>query len=196
MNYFKKTRLKSLGILVSALTLYSCSNTDEVVAAVNEGEFITTVTLVFTPTSPGKTITLQYKDLDGEGANAPVITMNNKFERFKTYNGTVSFRDDFASPAIDITPEIIVEALEHQMFFQTTGTLQPISYARNPTNFDKNGKPLGLQFIFTTAGAASGTLRASLRHGPNKNAPNVSLGDITNAGGATDIAVDFNIDIE
>lgn len=196
MNNRKQHFFKFFALVFSALVLNSCSNTDDVVAPANEGEFITTVRLQFVPTTAGKTIVLEYKDLDGEGANAPQISISSPFERSKTYNGSITFRDDLAIPAIDITPEIIAEATEHQMFFQTTGTLQPFTYSKNPSNFDKNGKPLGLEFTFTTTTAATGTLRASLRHGPNKNASNVALGDITNASGATDIEVDFPITVE
>jgi hypothetical protein len=59
---------------------------------------------------------------------------------------------------------------------------------------DSKGMPLGLQLVFTTT-AASGILRVTLRHGPNKNVEGVSGGDITNAGGATDATVDFQIKV-
>jgi hypothetical protein len=169
---------------------------DDALTPVNEVEFITTVNIVFTPTSGGKKVTLEFKDLDGEGANEPIVTISSAFEKATTYNGIVSFRNDLANPAIDITPEIIEEALEHQMFYQTTGNLNPILYATTKSNLDSKGMPLGLQSVFTTTTAASGTLRVSLRHGPNKNGQGVSSGDITNAGGATDAAVDFPIKVE
>jgi hypothetical protein len=184
-------------LMLVMLSFISCTNDKKSeVSPVNEGEFITTVRLVFTPTTAGKSITLEFKDLDGEGANAPIITVSSPFEQSKTYNGVITFRDDLANPSIDITPEIIEEALEHQIFYQTTGNLNPLKYANTKSNFDSNGRPLGLQSLFKTTTAASGVLRISLRHSPNKNALNVANGDITNAGGATDIAVDFNITVE
>ncbi|SHN52144.1 hypothetical protein SAMN05444395_101348 [Flavobacterium fryxellicola] len=192
----KNATICSLLLLVM-VTFSSCTNDENIeLSPVNEGEFITTVRLVFTPTTAGKSVTLEFKDLDGEGANAPVITVSSPFDQSKTYNGVITFRDDLANPAIDITPEIIEEALEHQMFYQTTGNLNPLKYADTKSNFDSKGKPLGLQSVFKTTTAASGLLRISLRHGPNKNGLNVASGDITNAGGATDIAVDFNITVE
>ena len=49
----------------------------------------------------------------------------------------------------------------------------------------------------TATGAASvGTLKVTLRHEPNKSAAGVVGGDITNAGGETDIEVEFPIVIE
>lgn len=172
-----------------------CSQ-DDTLTPVNEVEFITTVNIVFTATSGGKKVTLEFKDLDGEGANEPIVTVSSAFEKATTYNGIVSFGNDLANPAIDITPEIIAEALEHQMFYQTTGNLNPILYANTKYNLDSKGMPLGLQSVFTTTTAASGILRVTLRHGPNKNGQGVSSGDITNAGGATDAAVDFPIKVE
>jgi hypothetical protein len=184
-------------LMLVMLSFSSCTNDkNSEVSPVNEGEFITTVRLVFTPTTAGKSVILEFKDLDGEGANAPIISISSPFEQSKTYNGVITFRDDLANPSIDITPEIIEEALEHQIFYQTTGNLNPLKYANTNSNFDNKGKPLGLQSVFKTTTAASGILRISLRHGPNKNALNVANGDITNAGGATDIAVDFNITVE
>ena len=182
--------------LVAALTFSSCSNDDDnPPPPVNEEELITTVTAIYTPVGGGTAVTLQYKDLDGEGANAPVITVSSPFEKNKTYNGTVTFKNELANPAEDITPEIVEEGDEHQLFYQTTGTLNPFTYGTATSNFDKNGKPVGLQSVFATTGAASGTLTITLRHEPNKSAANVAAGDITNAAGSTDAEVTFSISV-
>lgn len=189
-------RIYQKASMVMLLLFAAGCTQDDVLISVNEIEFITTVNIVFTPTSGGKKVTIEFKDLDGEGANEPIVTVSSAFEKATTYNGIVSFRNDLANPAIDITPEIIEEALEHQMFYQTTGNLNPIRYANTKSNLDSKGMPLGLQSVFTTTTAASGILRVTLRHGPNKNGQGVSGGDITNAGGATDAAVDFPIKVE
>ncbi|MFA9191934.1 type 1 periplasmic binding fold superfamily protein [Flavobacterium sp. FZUC8N2.13] len=181
--------------LVTALTFSSCSNDDDTPKPVNEEELITTVTAIYTPVGGGTAITLQYKDLDGEGANAPVITVSGPFAKNKTYNGTVTFKNDLANPAEDITPEILEEGLDHQLFYQTTGTLNAFTYGTAASNFDTNGKPIGLQSVFVTTEAASGTLTITLRHEPNKSAANVASGDITNAGGSTDAEVTFSISV-
>ncbi|PTD13647.1 hypothetical protein [Flavobacterium columnare] len=82
--------------LVTALTFSSCSNDDDTPEPVNEEELITTVTAIYTPVGGGPAVTLQYKDLDGEGANAPVITVSSAFAKNKTYNGTVTFNPNYA----------------------------------------------------------------------------------------------------
>ena len=181
--------------LITALTFSSCTKDDVTPEPVNEEELITTVTAIYTPEGGGTAITLQYKDLDGEGANAPVIDVSGNFERNKTYNGVVTFKNELANPAEDITAEVIEEGDEHQVFYQKTGTLNAFTYGTASSNFDKNGKPLGLQSVFTTTGAANGTLKITLRHEPNKSAANVASGDITNAGGSTDPEVTFTISV-
>lgn len=190
----KKIKFYALA-LVTALTFSSCSNDDDDPIPVNEEELITTVTAIYTPVGGGTAVTLQYKDLDGEGANAPVITVSSAFAKNKTYNGTVTFKNELANPAEDITPEIVEEGEEHQIFYQKTGTLNAFTYGTASSNFDKNGKPVGLQSIFTTTEAASGTLTITLRHEPNKSATNVASGDITNAAGSTDAEVSFPISV-
>ena len=190
------TKMKFFALaLMATLTFSSCSTDDPIDAPVNEEELITTVTAIYTPVGGGTAITLQYKDLDGEGANAPVITVSGNFEKNKTYNGVLTFKNELANPAEDITPEIVEEGTAHQLFYQTTGTLNAFSYGMATSNFDSNGKPVGLQSVFTTTAAATGTLTITLRHQPNKAATNVDKGDITNAGGATDAEVSFTISV-
>lgn len=195
MKTIQKFKFYALA-LVTALTFSSCSNDDDNPAPpVNEEELITTVTAIYTPVGGGTAVTLQYKDLDGEGANAPVITVSGAFAKNKTYNGTVTFKNELANPDEDITPEIVEEGAEHQLFYQKTGTLNAFTYGSASSNFDKNGKPVGLQSVFTTTEAASGTLTITLRHEPNKSATNVASGDITNAAGSTDAEVSFPISV-
>lgn len=191
----KKFKFYALA-LVTALTFSSCSNDeDNPEPPVNEEELITTVTAIYTPVGGGTAITLQYKDLDGVGANAPVITVSSAFAKNKTYNGVVTFKNELANPAQDITPEIVEEGVDHQLFYQTTGTLNAFTYGTASSNFDKNGKPVGLQSVFTTTEVASGNLTITLRHEPNKSGADVANGDITNAKGSTDAEVSFPISV-
>lgn len=179
--------------LVAALTFSSCSNDDD--KPVNEEELITTVTAVFTPVGGGTNITLQYKDLDGDGANPPVISVSGAFAKNKTYNGAVTYKNESVNPVEDITPEIITEGVDHQVFYQKTGNLNAFTYGTATSNFDINGKPVGLQSVFVTTVDAAGELTITLRHEPTKNAANVSNGDITNAAGSTDAAVTFAVSV-
>jgi hypothetical protein len=100
------------------------------------------------------------------------------------------------NPAEDITEEIKELALEHQVFYQKTGGINNIIYADTPSNKDLNGNPVGLESVFTTTGVATGTITITLKHEPNKSAPNVANGDIKNAEGTTDVEVTFDIVVE
>ncbi|MBF4984188.1 type 1 periplasmic binding fold superfamily protein, partial [Nonlabens mediterrranea] len=57
---------------------------------------------------------------------------------------------------------------------------------------DANGNPLGLDTTFTTGAAGTGTLTIVLRHEPLK--PND--GTLLNAGGETDVQVEFDLDVQ
>ena len=199
LNTKKMKNLKITTLtLIAVLAFSSCSKDDDTLAVtppVNEEELITTVTAIYTPQGGGTAITLQYKDLDGDGPNAPVITVSGDFAQSKTYDGAVTFKNEAANPVEDITPEITTEGVDHQLFYQKTGTLNAFIYGTSPSNLDTNGKPIGLQSVFTTTGAATGTLKITLRHQPSKSAANVASGDITNAAGNTDAEVSFNITV-
>ena len=196
-NNFASKQLKIAAIaLVATLTFSSCNKDDDNQdPPVNEEEVITTVTATYTPVGGGTAITLLYKDLDGDGPKAPVVTVSSAFEANKTYNGAVTVKNEAAIPAQDITAEIIEEGVDHQLFYQKTGTLNAFTYATTPSNLDKNGKPVGLQSVFTTTDVASGDLTITLRHQPNKSGANVAAGDITNAAGSTDFEVTFKISV-
>jgi len=188
----KTIKFLSLSLIATAF-FTSCSSDDNASGgAVNEEEVITTLTA--TLTGGGQVITLTSRDLDGaEGPNAPIITVSGNFAPNTTYNGSLDLLNEAASPAESITEEIFDEADEHQFFFNVSNALGSFAYAA-PN--DENGHPVGINFTLATgATAGTGTLRVVLRHQPNKSATNVSNGDITNAGGETDIEVNFPITV-
>lgn len=156
-----------------------------------EEELITTLEYVLktTPDDPG--ITLRFEDLDGDGGNDPVIT-GGTLQQFTSYTGTITLLNESEDPAENITEEIDEEDEEHQLFFQSTIDGIDVDY----TDEDDDGNPLGLTTTLTTGAAETGTLTITLRHEPNKEAAGVSNGDITNAGGETDIEVTFDIEIQ
>lgn len=175
-------------VLVTILTFTSCSNNDP--EEVNEEELITTVTT--TLTGAGTTITLKSKDLDGDGPNAPVITVSGDLKANTTYTGATTFLNEIANPVDDITIEVKEEGDAHQLFYQAPAAIGSFTY----TDTDINGKPIGLAFeLRTGAAAATGNLTITLRHLPVKTASGVASGDITNAGGATDALVTFPVKV-
>jgi len=183
----KHLKLTSFALLV--FTLFSCSNDDNP-APVNEEEVITTIKV--TLVNGGNTITLQSQDLDGDGPNAPVVTVSGDLAASTTYLGSVKFLNELENPAENITAEVEEEGVDHQIFYQLTNSLGTITY----DDVDDNGNPIGLEFTLVTGSAGSGILTLTLRHEPNKEASGVSDGDITNAGGSTDAQVTFNVTIQ
>ncbi len=175
-------------VLISVFSFSSCSNDDPI--AVNEEEVITTVTT--TLTSGSQTVTLTSRDLDGDGPNAPVVTISRDLMVNTTYTGTVTFLNEIANPAEDITLEIKEEGAEHQLFFQAPAGIGAFTY----TDADANGKPIGLAFTLKTATAAAGNIVVILRHEPIKNAEGVASGNITNAGGATDAQITYPVQVK
>jgi len=179
----------TLAMLAVVLLFSSCKKDAD---KPNEEELITTLTMTWTPVGGGTPVTFLFRDLDGEGGNPPVIT-TAPLAAGTEYNVDITLLDETKTPAENITEEIEEEADEHQFFFQVTAGLN-LTFAY--LDSDKNGAPLGLKTRMITGEAGSGTLRVILRHDLNKGAAGVPQGDITNAGGDTDIQVDFPVVIQ
>jgi hypothetical protein len=176
-------------VLFTTLLFVSCSKDDDSTPEpVNEDEVITTLTATLVPAGQGTTITLKSQDLDGDGPNAPVITVSGNLSAGVIYNGTIELLNEMESPAEDITEEVEEEDLDHQFFYTIGGGLDvTTSYENN----DSEGNPLGTEFTLVAGAASSGALTFTLRHEPTK--PNTGLDD---AGGETDLAVTFNLTVE
>lgn len=156
----------------------------------NQEEVITT--LNYTLTAPnGDVVLFSFKDVDGDGGNAPVI-VNGELDTNLTYSGKIELLNETVSPAEDITEEVKEEGDEHQIFYQFSNSDLGTIY----TDTDANGKPIGVSTQLITKGTSSSTLKITLRHTPDKNASGVSSGDISNAGGETDIEVTFALDVK
>ena len=174
-------------LLLLLVTAASCSKDDDPLPeAVNEEEVITTMEI--TLTSGASVIILKTQDLDGDGPNAPVVTVSGNLAAGTTYDGVMKFLNELESPAENITLEVEEEDLDHQVFF-TVGS--GLDVTTEYSNNDSAGNPLGTQFKLTAGSASSGNLTFTLIHEPTK--PNTGL---ASAGGETDIDATFSITIE
>lgn len=174
-------------LLMLLVTVASCSKDDDPLPeAVSEEEVITTMEV--TLTSGASVITLKTQDLDGDGPNAPVVTVSGNLAAGTTYDGVMKFLNELESPAENITEEVEEEDLDHQVFF-TVGS--GLDVTTEYSNNDSAGNPLGTQFKLTAGSASSGNLTFTLVHEPTK--PNTGL---ASAGGETDIDATFSITIE
>ena len=179
-----KSNFKYLLVGLLSVVIISCSKDDDSPEPINEEEVITTMTVVLNPGN----ITLKSQDLDGDGPNAPNVTVSGNLSANTTYTGSVTFLNELESRAEDITEEVEEEDDEHQVIFVSSGVALSVS----DLNTDGNGNDLGTQFSLSTAAVGSGTLRIVLRHEPTK--PND--GTLAGAGGETDIDVSFNVTVE
>jgi hypothetical protein len=193
VNQIKNNKMlkKTSIILLAAITILfaACDKDDPIIP--NEEELITTLNYSLTPTGGGAAIVLSYKDLDGDGGDAPIIT-GGTLSANQTYTGALDLLNEIESPAESITAEIEEEDEDHQFFFQSTASEVSIVY----NDQDADGNPVGLSTTLTTGAAMTGFITITLRHEPSKTASGVSTGDLTNAGGETDIEVTFPIDVQ
>lgn len=177
--------IKFLSVLfIASIIFTSCTKDDP--TPVNEEEVITTVTV--TLTNGTDVVTLKSLDADGDGPNAPVVTVSGSIKANTTYTGTVAFLNETESPAEDITSEVKEEGDEHQIFYSATNNIATFTY----TDKDSNNNPVGLTFTANTGAAGSGVVKVILKHEPKK--PN--NGTATDAGGSTDADVSFNVSVQ
>jgi hypothetical protein len=137
------------------------------------------------------TITFAYSDPDGVGGIVPTID-TIVLSSSAMFTISLELLDETKTPDDTVTHEILAESQAHQFFFEITGANLTTSY----WDTDANGKPIGLLNTWTTGAVSSGTVMITLRHQPDKNALGVLGGDITNAGGETDVEVTFPVRIQ
>lgn len=199
MNLRKFLAIFSMG----ALLLTSCSSDDDSPIPISPEEVITTMEI--TLTDGPDTVTLRFFDEDGEdGPTAPTGTVSGALKASTTYTGSIRLLNETESPAEVVNEEIENEADEHQFFYVTEDLDISTAYTDEESDYENiNGvqftseNPVGLTFSLTTTDATGdGMLRFVLRHEPSKDAAGVSGGDITNAGGSTDVDWTFDISVE
>ncbi|GIV35191.1 MAG: hypothetical protein KatS3mg031_2726 [Chitinophagales bacterium] len=159
---------------------------------VNPEELITNLEITFIPDGSGDAKVFRFIDPDGDGGNTPQITADTLSPN-TWYSVQLEVLNTSLSPPDTITQEIKAEAEAHQFFYQVSAGLHiSFTYA----DADADGKPIGVSMRAQTGAPSTGQLIVTLRHEPDKNAPGVANGDITNAGGDTDIEVVFSVVIQ
>ncbi|MCS6968459.1 MAG: hypothetical protein RMJ44_00095 [Cytophagales bacterium] len=188
----KKVRLSVVltGMLISLLALSGCKRKDP--EPENEQEEINYMELIFTPATGGNPVTFVFSDPDGPGGNPPSISAPPLRAR-SSYNLNITLAKIEGTKRQDKTAEILREADKHQFFFIITpSSLMTHRYS----DADKNNRPLGLQNVVETQTSGNGKLRVVLRHDLNKAFPNLSSANFQQAGGETDIDVEFSLTVQ
>lgn len=181
----------AFGLLLSGpLLLAACKKDKEDPKPENQdNELITTLRYTLTPVGGGTPVFVQFRDADGDGGAAPVITSTSAdgkltLRKGLTYNGRLLVLDESKTPADTVSNEVKEEADEHLFVFAPTpAALLNVTI----TDRDANSLPLGLETsVQTQTAAGSGNLQITLRHQPGvKNG--------TAAPGDTDIEVTFPV---
>lgn len=172
-----------LAVLAAAPMFTSCSDdNNDTPTPDDDNEQITTLRYELTPVGGGATLTAQYRDVDGDGGAAPVIS-GLTLAANTAYTGKIVLLDETKTPAEDISAEVKEEDDEHLLVFTPTGTNVTITR----TDRDANNLEVGLETRLQTGtadAAATGTLRITLRHQPGTKNGTATPGD-------TDVEVTF-----
>jgi hypothetical protein len=181
----KNILLSSLLLAITITCFISCKK--EIIVDPNEEELITTVMVKLTESGTANTKTFIFKDADGTGGLPPqrfdsIFLVNNK-----TYAADIKFFNESIDPAIDITPEVLAESKDHQLYFQTTGA----SILVNNLSVDPLGLPVGLNSTWVASAKGIGSLTITLKHKPGVKA----AGDPISKG-ETDVEITFGVNIQ
>ena len=175
-------------VLVFVLSVMLSSCKKDPIVDPNEEELLTTVRITLTEKISGTQSVFEFKDLDGEGGQAP-----SKFDQIvlntqTAYDCSLEFLNESADPIDDITAEILEEGEDHEIFFSATNSLVAFSNLSK----DINDLPLGLTSTWTSSNATgNGTLTVTLKHKPGTKAS----GDPVSKG-ETDVSLDFTLIIQ
>ena len=174
-----------LPVLMFGVLLVSSCKKDPVNP--NDGELITTVKVEFIESVSGAKQSFEFRDLDGEGGNAPSKFDEISLSANKTYKCEVYLLNESVTPVDDITLEIEAEADDHQFYFTPSFPALTISNL----NKDSKNLPLGTEATWGTGAASTGTVNITLKHKPGTKAAGdpISKGD-------TDVSIDFKVKIQ
>lgn len=129
----------------------------------NDNELITTVQLDFTMRGTGDQSTFTWEDLDGPGGELPQIDTVFLADN-AVYDVRISFWNKSVTPADNITSEVQSESENHRIYYEPSAASGIIV---NGLDNDTGGIPLGVNSVWTTSGAANGSIVIALRHYPN-----------------------------
>ena len=203
----KSIYIKSIIALSLFILILSCSK-DSDPDPVHEEEVITLVTLEVTKVGSSETKKYNFEveghdhgeedheeeeegddhdDHDGEH-------LEIELEANSSYNVSMMIYNDTDPDNIeDITPEIIEEVNEHQIFYAITDELSgfSISSASNDPK-DSEGYPLFQKTTWTTTGETSGDVVGYLFHEPTSKTGSTR----NDFGGAVDFEIEFEVHVE
>ncbi len=180
----RNTFYSIIACIILSVALHSCkpdpNNCDNC-----ETELITTVNVALTDSATGTVTHFIFRDLDGDGANAPVRFDTIKVLANHTYTASLLVLDESKTPADTISNEILEEANDHQFFFHSHDVTVDFTYL----DFDSNTPPMPVGLLTKwTVGSITGIgkVHVTLKHQSDTK-------DGNEANGETDLDIEFNV---
>ena len=167
--------------VISTVSL-SCSKDED--EPLNEEELITTLRVTMTESGATGSQVFTFRDVDGPGGQNPTAFDSIIVNANRNYSVALQFLNESVSPAEDITTEVVAEANDHQVFFESAGVVINVLNQ----NLDGVGLPLGTTSTWNAGAAGTGRMKITLKHKPGAKA----AGDPVSKG-ETDVEVEFNV---
>lgn len=181
----------AIGSFLAALLSGCIPREEEDYIAPNyEHTWISTVLLKFISSGGAEVKYITLFSHENEGTSP---TMNlDALSMDTVYNVSIEVWSSNCNPGQNTTPTIEAEGDRHQFFYVPDGVDLTITYA----DTDVNGLPIGIATVWSAGASTGGGVRVVLRSGLDKNDAGVSGGDLTNAGGETDLDWIFPVVIQ
>ncbi|MDP3468443.1 MAG: hypothetical protein Q8S11_08920 [Daejeonella sp.] len=177
-----------IGVLSIALSV-SAISCKKASMANNESEHqaINRIEMLFKQS--GTTVsTIVAEDPDGDGGNPPSRIDNISLDINKTYDVEVKFFNISNGVTKDISPTILQQAKQHEVYFILSG----LSLSIEKKDKDDNGFPIGLISQWKTGNTGGqGSVLLKLMHKPLIKGPNDDPSK-----GHSDIAISFNLNVK
>jgi len=194
---------------VFVLALSACADVEEHDHHHHDHEVMTTVVLTFTSQADDSELEFIWADPENDGD--PVVD-DIVLKDAGAYDLSLSFLNEMEDPYEDITPELLDESDEHQVFFTGTGVQGPATGTNADAvvehvyaDEDDNGFVVGFDNTITALAAGTGEFTVTLRHLPLEDGNTVKSADMADTvaesgfgaiGGANDVQVTFPITVE
>jgi len=191
MQTIQKITKASLYLFLAATLMVGCKKDKDSpkpnnpTPPANEEELITTVKITFVDTGGVEpTVTVFFRDPDGDGGNAPTQFDTIRLAANSVYNATLEVFDESKNPVENITTEIVEEADEHIFCFTPTNVNLSIVRTDSDGTYE-----IGLASQWTVGITSIGTTQVVLKHQPG-------VKDGTCAPGDTDVELNFVTEIQ
>lgn len=152
----------------------------------NQTELITTMKIILNDSGTNQYDTFIFRDIDGEGGNAPDQIDTIQLLSGHQYYGTILLLDESKTVVDTISNEVLKEANDHLFVFKPSNGLAMVQYRDK----DSNLLPIGLRtFWICSLTPTFGHISIILKHQPGvKNG--------TETPGETDASVEFPVKVK